>query len=458
MKYIFFFFLFATTTLSGQIHLDKYKFDFENLHSYNEFYVDFLLSNRGSKDAYILRVQNPKETAIRLSTDLLKKDSVTVLRVQVNPSKLGKFSYELAIFTSDKHEPTKLTVVGDVKEFPENNKTFLKDCPNFSDKPSMAVTDFKMTVVTIDDETKEVLAQSEVLLLQNGIELTKQTTDKNGKMVASIPLGFTYFYAQHEGYQPNEFGVYVNFNRNKLVIPLKKSIVKENEILTTIVSKDSVNQLDSGVLEIMTDPLPAIKPFEAIEFSDFDPLYFKPVNVVFVLDISSSMLNGERLELMKHSLYKLIDYLRPEDKIGIITYASNTSVLLQPEWMKNINRKEVRKLVEKVKVGGNTAGGLGIKKGFELASTGFVNGSANQVIIITDGAFNKETVNYLNLIDKYQAQGIIMSVVGIKNSSNDKLKMIEVAEKGKGRYVPIFKLNDAQINLIQEIRKASYKG
>ena len=115
-------------------------------------------------------------------------------------------------------------------------------------------------------------------------------------------------------------------------------------------------------------------------------------------------------------------------------------------------------MVEKVKIGGSTSGGLGIKQGFEQASKAHISDGANMVIIITDGAFNRNSDNYIELIQQYQSQKISMSVVGIKNSSNDKQKMIDAAAAGNGSYIPIFRLRDAQLNLIQEIRKASFKG
>ena len=77
--------------------------------------------------------------------------------------------------------------------------------------------------------------------------------------------------------------------------------------------------------------------------------------------------------------------------------------------------------------------------------------------MITDGAFNRNSEDYKNHIEKYKKQGINMSVVGILNSEIDRKSMEKVAELGGGRYVPIHKLSDAMNNLKQEIRFISFK-
>ena len=79
------------------------------------------------------------------------------------------------------------------------------------------------------------------------------------------------------------------------------------------------------------------------------------------------------------------------------------------------------------------------------------------VIVITDGAFNKNSDDYQKSIEEHKNLGINLSVVGIKNLIQDESKMKEAAKIGNGRYVPIFKLADAQKNLIQEIRISAFR-
>jgi Ca-activated chloride channel family protein len=195
--------------------------------------------------------------------------------------------------------------------------------------------------------------------------------------------------------------------------------------------------------------------FSSLAPDDFSAENFNPINVVFVLDVSSSMQQGDRIELMKYSLFQLMEMLRPTDKLGIVTFSSDSRVVLAPN---NCDNKEaIQKVIENLKASGLTAGGEGIKLGYKQALKGFIPGGTNQIIVITDGAFNRNSDDYKKYVKKYKKKGINMSVVGIKIKDVDQVKMTEAAEVGGGRLVPIMKLADAQSNLKQEIRFAAFK-
>ena len=191
-------------------------------------------------------------------------------------------------------------------------------------------------------------------------------------------------------------------------------------------------------------------PFSQLDKNDFNSEQFKPINVTFVLDVSASMRAGEKMELLKYSLLQLTEMLRPQDKVTIVTYASETRVLLPTS---SVNEKEkIKDLIKGLRAGGMTAGGAGIKMGYKQTLRSYIENGTNQIIIITDGDFNRNSGDYKKYIKKYKKKGINMSVVGILNSEKEKEAMQEVAELGGGRYVPIFKLSDAKENLKQEIR------
>ncbi len=193
---------------------------------------------------------------------------------------------------------------------------------------------------------------------------------------------------------------------------------------------------------------------EDFEISDFDPMYFKPVNVVFVLDISNSMASNDKIGLLKSSLLNLIEILRPEDKISLVTYSSEASVIMEAS--SGVEKESIKEKVSELKAIGYTAGSAGIKLGFKEAKKSFIADGTNLVIVITDGAFSKYSGNYLRFIKKYQKQNINLSVVGVKNTVKDEQNMREAASLGKGFYVPIFKAADCKKNLILAIKKQAF--
>ena len=183
---------------------------------------------------------------------------------------------------------------------------------------------------------------------------------------------------------------------------------------------------------------------------------FKSVNVVFVLDVSSSMRQYDRLSLMKYALLELTDMLRDDDQFGIVTFASNTDVLIPNKPIKNAERLEEQ--ISQLKASGMTAGGEGIKLGFKQVRKNFIPDGHNMVVIITDGGFNKNSGNYQKWIKQNRKKGIYLSVVGIKNNEKSRVNLMEAAELGNGEYLEIQNIADAAENLNLAIRKLSYKN
>lgn len=459
----------------GQVNFNITKHDFGDLEPYSARYVDLKLENIGQKQEWLLTVKKSVEVSYIVSKQIIEVDSTIIIRLHVNPNKKGRFSYDVNVFTSDRAEPVTVKLTGNLSELPQDGTNMLTQCPNFSDRPGGGNPNgFDLTVVTIDKETREPLSKSSVTLIQNGEAIWMKTTDKKGAITKEATLGLSYFYASHENYYPAELGAYVNFKRNYIVVELEKdrtliepdpfptdlAVVEppKEEIIIEIDNPQEIESLLTEELAIPKDtPINEEAPpaFNELDPEDFTEANFNPINVVFVLDISSSMSGADKMELMKYSLYQLTDMLRPQDKIGIVTYSSNTSVLLKSTTGED--KEEIKEAVRKLRPSGYTAGGAGIKSGYKLADRAKIEGGVNQVIVITDGAFNKNSDDYKKYVRKYKKNGINLSVVGIKNKEKDEVEMKETAELGGGNYIPIFKLQDAQNNLKQEIRALTFK-
>jgi Ca-activated chloride channel family protein len=467
--FVFFLMLFISQLAVGQVFFDKNKYDFGDLEMYDNRFVDFILTNKNNKTEYLLRITKSLGIAYIVSGESLEKDSSIAIRLQINAKKKGYFSYEIEIYTSDKVVPTKIKLTGNIKEVPQDNLSALTACPSFSALPSgKKFNEFELTIITIDKESKVPLSKSLVVMLQNGRQILALTTDKSGKIKQQSTFGFSYFYASHDGYFPTEIGEYINFQRNYIILELERDsrvdLAPSNAITTDSafveeVEKIVVNKIDLEV-ELENDKKTENQieipiALSQLDKNNFSETYFKPVNVVFVLDISSSMKQNEKLELMKYALIQLVNMLRAEDKITIVTYSTEAKVLISRT--SGVNKEKINAAVGALKAAGLTAGGKGIKLGYKQARKAFIENGINQVIVITDGAFNRYSQEYEKTVKKYQKKGIHLSVVGIQNKKADEQKMLAAAELGGGRYIPIFKLADAQSNLKEEIRLISFK-
>ena len=468
-KLITVFFLFIASFSFSQIEFDKVKHDFGELESYSIRYVDIRLINKGEKQEWLLSVKKPFDVVYINSNQFIEKDSSIIVRLQVNPKTKGRFSYDVEIFTSDRDEAVKVKLTGILTNIDQSNNNAMTSCPSFGERPGgKDPNGFDLTVVTIDKKTKEELSQSTVIMLQNGRPIWTKNTNKKGIIKEDAKLGLSYFYGTHEGYYPAELGAYINFKRNYIVLELDRDeriIIPEplptpiDDTLIVLVEPDPVPVPDIEIIdyiEVDTSVIVEVPPsFHDIPKDDFTVERFNPINVVFVLDVSSSMKSADKMELMKYSLFQLSRMLRAQDKMGIVTYSSTAKVLLKPT--SGANKNKINAQVEALKPSGFTAGGKGIKLGYKQALVGKITGGVNHVIIITDGAFNRDSDDYKRYVRKYKRKGIKMSVVGIKNKERYEEDMRNAAEVGGGRYIPVFGLADAQNNLTQEIRLLTYK-
>ena len=441
----------------SQLEFESTTLDFGELQDGSERFRDIRIINKGNQKAFILNYTTQREVACLFTNKGADKDSVLIFRVQPNPKNLGRFSYEVSVFTSDKSEPTIIHISGILKEQLTDPLARMQACPTFGDRPAPNATDFRLRVEVYDAITKEPIPDAKVLLLQNGLKKAIWKTNENGKVSKDFPLGFTYFYAVKQGYQSAEKGQYVNIKDNIVTIYLEKEIInntivykeeikKENLVKT---KKEDIN-VDSVNIVIETTKI----PLDSIPLKTFDERYFKPVNVTFVIDISSSMKIGDRMELMKFSLLELASMLREQDNISLVSYANEAEVILKPT--NGVIKTQLQKVISTIKAGGMTAGGEGIKLGCKLNNQSFIKEGVNLVYIITDGAFNKSSKDYIQSLDEFKSKGMIISVVGIQNTPTDAKNMQQVAISGGGDYLSIQKLADAEKVLLLDIKRKTY--
>lgn len=159
-----------------------------------------------------------------------------------------------------------------------------------------------------------------------------------------------------------------------------------------------------------------------------------PKNLVFLVDVSGSMADEDKLPLVKASLVKLTDSLRPEDRIAIVTYAGYTEVVLDSTT--GAEKDKIKQAISRLGAGGGTNGASGINLAYEIAQKQFVAQAVNRVILTTDGDFNVGITNpgeLVKLIRSKAESGIFLSILGYGVTGNDPL-MEQLARDANGNY------------------------
>ena len=181
------------------------------------------------------------------------------------------------------------------------------------------------------------------------------------------------------------------------------------------------------------------------------PAAVPPRSLVFLLDVSGSMMDADKLPLLKRSLALLVADLRPEDSVAIVVYAGASGVVLPPTSGREPGK--ILAALERLEAGGSTNGGAGIELAYALAQQSFRAGGINRVILATDGDFNVGPSSQgalERLIVEKRASGVFLSVFGFGTGNLQDATMELLADKGNGNYAYIDGLQEARKVLVEQ--------
>ncbi|MCF2871008.1 von Willebrand factor type A domain-containing protein [Octadecabacter sp. G9-8] len=182
-----------------------------------------------------------------------------------------------------------------------------------------------------------------------------------------------------------------------------------------------------------------------------------PLNLVFLIDTSGSMESAEKLPLLRQSFRLMLDNLRPEDEVAIVTYADSTSVALDPTAASN--RADILAALNALSAGGSTNGQGGIEAAYALAETMKDDGDVSRVILATDGDFNvglSDPRGLESYIEDKRDSGTYLSVLGFGRGNLQDATMQSLAQNGNGTAAYIDTLSEAQKVLVDNLTGALF--
>ncbi|MDQ3042837.1 MAG: VWA domain-containing protein [Acidobacteriota bacterium] len=180
-----------------------------------------------------------------------------------------------------------------------------------------------------------------------------------------------------------------------------------------------------------------------------------PSNLVFLLDVSGSMNEPQKLPLLKDSLKILVNQLTAKDRVAIVVYAGASGLVLNS----TNNRGEILNALGNLESGGSTNGGQGIQLAYKVALDNFIQGGNNRVILATDGDFNVGLTGdneLVNLIEAKRRTGIFLSVLGFGTGNTNDSMMEKLADKGNGNYAYIDSQTEARKALGEQVAGTLY--
>ena len=174
-------------------------------------------------------------------------------------------------------------------------------------------------------------------------------------------------------------------------------------------------------------------------------------NLVFLIDVSGSMDESNKLPLVKSSLKLLTDQLRENDKVAIVVYAGNAGLVLSS--INGTNKEKIKDAIDNLSAGGSTAGGEGIQLAYKIAQQNFIRGGNNRIILCTDGDFNvgaSSDDDLVRMIEQERKGAVFLSVLGFGMGNYKDNKMQQLADKGNGNHAYIDNINEAKKVLVNE--------
>lgn len=182
-----------------------------------------------------------------------------------------------------------------------------------------------------------------------------------------------------------------------------------------------------------------------------------PLNLVFLIDTSGSMEDANKLPLLKQSFRLMLDNLRPEDQVAIVTYAGSAGLVLEPTPASE--RNVILKALNDLAAGGSTNGQGGLEQAYAVAEEMMADGEVTRVLLATDGDFNVGMYDPTALEDfiaEKRDTGVYLSVLGFGRGNLDDAVMQALAQNGNGIAAYIDTLNEAQKVLVDQLTGALF--
>ncbi len=178
----------------------------------------------------------------------------------------------------------------------------------------------------------------------------------------------------------------------------------------------------------------------------------QPSNLVFLVDVSGSMAEPNKLPLVQQSLRMLAGQLGENDRVSMVTYANGSQVVLSSTTGQN--KGEIMAAIDQLQAGGGTHGSAGIRLAYEQAVAGFIKGGVNRVVLCTDGDFNvgiSSPTELETFITEKARSGVFLSVLGYGSGNLKDRTMETLADKGNGNYAYIDSLGEARKVLVEQM-------
>jgi Ca-activated chloride channel family protein len=174
-------------------------------------------------------------------------------------------------------------------------------------------------------------------------------------------------------------------------------------------------------------------------------------NLVFLLDVSGSMAQPNKLPLVKQSIALLADRLTVRDRVAMVVYAGSEGLALPST--QGGDHEAIKAAIGRLEAGGSTNGGAGITLAYKVATENFIPGGINRVVLATDGDFNvgiSDPSSLVKMVEEKAKSGVFLTALGYGMDNLKDSTLEQLADKGNGNYGYVDSLREAEKVLVTE--------
>lgn len=417
------FFLFAFSNALSQCVFMQKTHDFGQVANLDYPPAVFNYANKGNEPLAILIITKNSGIRVKYEQKFIQPGDSGEIFVLPDLNKLGPFREEISILTNASEKPEIISISGTV--------IAVQEC--FPVKENSNIRE----IIVTNRITKQPVASANIVLSDNLFNKVQSKTNSKGRAMGDIKTGPYHVEITAKGYQ--------NYTNNfflKRSVPLIffeiDPLSPDNQPLQTV-TKDSIPNVPP-VFPVIDEALPIHE--------------FSANNLVFLVDVSLSMKEGDKLGLLKLSVKNLVGILRSIDNVSLISYSDDPEVLLRS--VEGSEKEKINSVIDKLYPHGITNGVKGLNSAYDLADKKFSETGNNQIILATDGEFSDTRSNPQQLkkiIEEYSAKGITLSIIGFGVDEKAIAFMKDIVSAGNGKYIHVSdnqNISDLLIEVIKE--------
>jgi hypothetical protein len=468
---------FAANAFSQAVSVDRMMWDFGDVAYWKNDTAWFHVRNASSKNLIFLPTFYNEDFRVLFSSRAVEPGQSVDVGVIFYLQDKGRFSVQVPLYINIKPDPIVFTIKGNIKGFDPSAQ--LK-CPIVNGGADINRLEKVITIEVRDRITEEILDPDDIWVRTRDnkrVDLEHVNRFYQMKVFAgSFRIG-----AGKRGYEDYLALINLEPYQNHFIIYLdKKAIQPEPDpiperIKDTFISNKrpvevnthtEIDSSDDWMLEeeeehTHKDTLPE-KP-EIIKVKPtpdgiLDKEMYTFNNIILIVDVSASMKRENKLDNLKSAVEILIDAFRVEDKVGIVSLASNATLVQVPVYV--VEKDSLKNKMNSMTASGATNGGAALQMAYALAKTHYMPSGNNQIIIATDGVFsggNLTRKDMEKMILDANAKGIHLSTIGLGADPKAMTFLQNLSAIGGGQFVQIKAAGEEKSQLLDMIKTQSHK-